>query len=123
MADTKKVLIVEDDTLISSMYKIKLEQDGYAVVVANNGSEGLVKVKAEKPDIILLDIIMPQLDGFTVLEGMRGKLGIKAPIIMLTNLGTEEDRAKGEKLGATDYLVKSSVTPAQVSENVTKNLK
>jgi len=123
MADTKKVLIVEDDNMISSMYRIKLEQDGYEVVVASNGSEGLEKAKSEKPDIVLLDIIMPQLDGFTVLEGMRGKLGIKVPIIMLTNLGTEEDRAKGEKLGATDYLVKASVTPAQVSEKVTKNLK
>ncbi|MDO8260634.1 MAG: response regulator [Candidatus Magasanikbacteria bacterium] len=123
MSDTKKVLIIEDDTMISSMYKTKLEQDGYAVVCADNGSEGLEKAKVENADIILLDVIMPQLDGFTVLEEMRGKMGIKVPIIMLTNLGTEEDRAKGEKLGATDYLVKASITPSQVSELVAKNLK
>ena len=123
MPDTKKVLIIEDDTMISSMYKTKLEQDGYTVIIANNGSEGLEKVKEENPDIILLDVIMPQLDGFTVLEEMRGNLGITVPIIMLTNLGTDEDMAKGDKLGATDYLVKSSLTPTQVSENVSKNLK
>lgn len=123
MPDTKKVLIIEDDTMISSMYKIKLEQDGYTVSVANNGSEGLDMVKVEKPDIILLDVIMPQLDGFTVLEEMRGHLKLKMPIIMLTNLGTDEDRLKGEKLGATNYLVKSSLTPAQVSEAVSNNLK
>lgn len=123
MPDTKKVLIIEDDNMISSMYKTKLEQDGYVVEVANNGAEGLDKVKEVHPDIILLDVIMPQLDGFTVLEELRGKMKISVPIIMLTNLGTEEDRAKGDRLGATSYLVKSSLTPGQVSETVTKNLK
>lgn len=123
MPDTKKVLIIEDDTMISSMYRTKLEQDGYKVTVAENGSEGLEKVKAEIPDIILLDVIMPQLDGFTVLEELRGNMKISVPIIMLTNLGTDEDRAKGDKLGATDYLVKSTLTPTQVSEIVEKKLK
>ena len=123
MSDTKKVLIIEDESMISSMYKTKLEQDGYTVVTANNGSDGLAVAKVEIPDIILLDVIMPQLDGFTVLEELRVNMGIKVPIIMLTNLGTDEDKEKGGKLGATDYLVKSSLTPAQVSEMVTKNLK
>lgn len=122
MPDTKKVLIIEDDVMISSMYKTKLEQDGYTVVTADNGSEGLEKAGVEKADIILLDVIMPQLDGFTVLEELRGKMGVKVPIIMLTNLGTDEDKTKGGQLGATDYIVKSSVTPAQVSELVAKNL-
>lgn len=123
MPDTKKVLIIEDDAMISSMYKTKLEQDGYQVECANNGAEGLEKAKSADADIILLDVIMPQLDGFSVLEELRSKMGIKVPIIMLTNLGTEEDREKGAKMGATDYLVKSSITPAQVSELVAKNLK
>lgn len=123
MPDTKKVLIIEDDPMISSMYKTKLEQEGYQVECANNGAEGLEKAKTAVADIILLDVIMPQLDGFSVLEELRGKLGIKVPIIMLTNLGTEEDREKGAKMGATDYLVKSSITPAQVSELVAKNIK
>jgi len=123
MPDTKKVLIIEDDAMISSMYKTKLEQDGYQVECANNGAEGLEKAKLADADIILLDVIMPQLDGFSVLEELRSKMGIKVPIIMLTNLGTEEDREKGAKMGATDYLVKSSITPGQVSELVAKNLK
>jgi DNA-binding response OmpR family regulator len=123
MPDTKKVLIIEDDNMISSMYKTKLEQDGYTVEVANNGAEGVEKAKEVDADIILLDVIMPQLDGFTVLEELRQNMKISVPIIMLTNLGTEEDREKGNKLGATDYLVKSNLTPTQVSEAVTKNLK
>lgn len=123
MPDTKKVLIIEDDNMISSMYKTKLEQDGYAVEVANNGAEGLEKAKVVEADIILLDVIMPQLDGFTVLEELRQNMKVTVPIIMLTNLGTEEDQEKGNKLGATDYLVKSNLTPAQVSETIAKNLK
>ena len=122
MPDTKKVLIIEDDNMISSMYRTKLEQDGYNVVIANNGAEGLDKVREAIPDIILLDVIMPQLDGFTVLKELRESMNITVPIVMLTNLGTEEDQKKGNDLGASDYLVKANLTPSQVSETVKKNL-
>ena len=119
-----KVLIVEDDTMISGMYKTRLEQEGYLVVTAENGSDGLVVAIREKPDLILLDVMMPQIDGFALLQELRLKETFKkTPIILLTNLGTTEDREKGEKFGATDYLVKANLTPTEVSEAVTKYLK
>lgn len=124
MAEKNKVLICEDDTVISSMYKLKLEQDGYMVLTADNGADGLEMAKKEKPNIILLDVMMPQLDGFSVLGEIRNVDGLKkVPVLLLTNLGTEEDKLKGEKMGATEYLVKANLTPGQVSEVVKKYLK
>jgi len=119
-----KVLIVEDDTMISSMYKIRLEQEGHIVAIADNGSQGLEVAFREKPDLILLDVMMPQMDGFTLLQELRLQDSFrKTPIIMLTNLGTIEDREKGKKFGATDYLVKANLTPTEVSEVVAKYAK
>lgn len=119
----KKILIVEDDKMISSMYKTKLEQNGFEAVVANNGAEGVELAAKEKPDLIFMDVILPQLDGFSALQELKTNSKTKKiPVIMLTNLGTEEDRAKGEKFGAVGYLVKASLTPAQVSEEATKRL-
>lgn len=120
----KKVLIVEDDDMIISMYKTKLEQLNYAVFLAHDGLEGLEMTKKEKPDLVLLDIIMPQLDGFSVLEQIKGDSSTKnIPVIMLTNLGTDEDKEKGKLLGAVGYLVKSNLTPSEVGEEVAKYFK
>ncbi|PLX27499.1 response regulator [Candidatus Parcubacteria bacterium] len=120
----KKVLIIEDDAMISGMYKTRLEQEGYAVVTADNGGQGLEVAVIEKPDLILLDVMMPMMDGFALLQELRLKSTFKeTPIIMLTNLGTTEDKEKGEKFGATDYLVKANLTPSKVSEHVAKYLK
>ena len=120
----KKILIVEDDPMISSIYKTKFEADGFAAVVAGNGAEGLDIARKEQPDIIMLDVILPQIDGFSVLEELKkDKLTKDIPVIMLTNLGTDEDKAKGEKMGAVDYFVKASLTPAQISEKIKKHLK
>jgi len=120
----KKILIVEDDNMISSIYKTKFEADGFAAVVAGNGAEGLDIARKEQPDIIMLDVILPQIDGFSVLEELKkDKLTKDIPVIMLTNLGTDEDKAKGEKMGAVDYFVKTSLTPAQISEKIKKHLK
>lgn len=119
MPKTKKVLIVEDDSVLGSMYKIKFETNGFTVKVATNGSDGLEKAKKDDFDIILLDIIMPQLDGFSVLAELKKDAKTKeVPVIMLTNLGTEEDKKKGKEMGAVDYIVKSSLTPTQVSDKV-----
>lgn len=125
MADGKhKLLIVEDDAMIGSMYRTKLEQDGFIVLTADNGAQGLEMALAERPDLVMLDIIMPQLDGFSVLQQLRASSSMKnKPIIMLTNLGTDEDKDKGKKLGATDYLVKANLTPSQISEIIKKYLK
>lgn len=115
----QKVLIVEDDSVLGSMYKIKFETNGFKVTVATNGADGLEAAKKDKFDIILLDIIMPQLDGFSVLAELKADAKTKdVPVIMLTNLGTEEDKKKGREMGAVDYVVKSSLTPTQVSDKV-----
>ena len=120
----KKVLLVEDDKTISSMYKIKIEIGGFEVLIADNGADGLKLAKEQKPDIIMLDVILPQLDGFSVLEELKkGALTKNIPVVMLTNLGTEEDKEKGGKLGAVDYLVKANLTPAQVEEKIEQYLK
>ncbi|MDP2709277.1 MAG: response regulator [bacterium] len=125
MAKSKKtILVVEDDSMISSMYKTKFEADGFSVLIADNGAVGLESAKKAKPDIIMLDVILPQLDGFSVLEAIKKDAAMKKiPVIMLTNLGTDEDKKKGEKLGALDYLVKASLTPAQVSAKIKQALK
>jgi two-component system, OmpR family, alkaline phosphatase synthesis response regulator PhoP len=119
----KKVLLVEDDQMILSMYETKLKQAGYFVITADNGADGLRMALEEKPDIILLDVILPQLDGFSVLEEIKSRENQKAlPVIMLTNLATEDDKAKGIKLGAVDYLLKSNMTPAQLVDTIRKYL-
>lgn len=120
----KKVLIIEDDSMISSMYKTKLTQEGFEVLVAETGSRGLEMAMQEKPDLILLDVILPQLDGFAVLQEIKSAQASTKdiPVIMLTNLSTEEDKDKGAKFGATEYLVKASLTPTQVSDTVKKYL-
>lgn len=120
----KKILVVEDDPMISSMYKTKFEADGFEVFTADNGATGLELIKKEEPDIVMLDIILPQLDGFSVLEQIKKDKTTKdIPAIMLTNLSTEEDKEKGKKMGALDYLVKASLTPGQISEKIKKILK
>ncbi|MEK7557950.1 MAG: response regulator [Patescibacteria group bacterium] len=120
----KKILVVEDDVMISSMYKIKFEVDDFTVVIANNGAEGLELAKKENPDIIMLDVILPQIDGFSVLEELKKDKQTKdIPVVMLTNLGTEEDKAKGKKFGVIDYLVKASLTPKQISIKIKQYLK
>lgn len=119
-----KVLLAEDDAMISGMYKVRLEQEGFTVVIASDGSQAIEVAIREKPDLILLDIMMPQLDGFTVLRELRLKEAFKkTPIILLTNLGTTEDIEKGEKFGASDYLVKANLTPTQITETVNKYAK
>ncbi|MFH1523015.1 MAG: response regulator [Patescibacteria group bacterium] len=120
----KKILVIEDDTMICSMYKTKFEHDGFEVFSANSGMAGLEIARKERPNLIMLDIILPQLDGFSVLEELKKDSKTKmTPVIMLTNLGTDEDKVKGERLGAADYLVKASLTPAQISKKIKEYLK
>jgi len=125
MANSKKtILLVEDDTMISAMYKTKFEQSGFEVLMADNGADGLELALTKKPDLILLDIIMPQLDGFTVLERLKMSSKTKnISVFLLTNLGTEEDIQRGQELGAKDYLVKANLTPAEVLDKVKKEFK
>lgn len=119
-----KVLIIEDEEMLVNMYISKFTKEGYQAEKALNGRIGLEQAKNIKPDIILLDIMMPEIDGFMVLKDLKNDIATKnIPVIMLTNLGQEEDIAKGNQLGATDYLVKANLTPAQVVEKVKTILK
>ena len=125
MADKKyKVLIVEDEETLSQMYAMKFNKEGYDAETALDGQEGIDKTAAFKPDIILLDIILPKVDGFAVLEAIKKeKDSAKIPVIMLTNLGQSEDVDKGKKMGAQDYLVKANCTPMDVVNKVAEHLK
>ena len=125
MTDKKtKVLIIEDEEMLVNMYISKFEKEGYDAFKAENGRIGLEQAKTVKPDIILLDIMMPEMDGFMVLKDLKSDTSTKnIPVIMLTNLGQEEDIEKGNKLGASDYLVKANLTPAQVVDKVKEVLK
>lgn len=120
MAEAKgKILIIEDDRYISKMYQLKLSLEGYEVVVAENGREGVDKVKEFQPNIILLDILMPELDGFEVLKIVKSEEASKnIPVLIMSNLGQEDHIQKGLELGASGYIVKSQFTPSKVVEQI-----
>jgi two-component system, OmpR family, alkaline phosphatase synthesis response regulator PhoP len=120
----KKILLVEDDMMLVDMYTLKFTEAGYEVIQATNGADGFEAAKTNKPDIILLDIILPQMDGFMVMEALKDDKKLKKiPVLFLTNLKQEEDVEKGNKLGAIDYLVKSTLTPTQILERIDKFFK
>lgn len=120
----KKILIVEDDSFVMDIYHTKLTQEGFEVSTAANGMEALKKLEKERPDLILLDIIMPYIDGLEVLEKVRAMEQMKdVPIILLTNLSQKEEVDQGLALGANDYLIKSHFTPSEVLEKINKYLK
>lgn len=108
-----KILIIDDDPFIVEMYVLKLKDEHFTVDFAHNSVDGLKKAAEFKPDVILLDIVMPGSDGFETLAELR-KRGTPAKIIMLTNLGQKEDVERGMKLGADDYVVKAHFTPSEV---------
>ena len=117
----KKIAIIEDDIEISDMYKIKLELGGYVVVSAENGADGLKLIKSEKPDLVLLDLLLPEKDGYEVMEELRKSNDpyIKSlPIVVISNLSNENDIAEAKDLGATDFLVKAKINPSSVLEKV-----
>lgn len=115
----KKILIIEDDKILADMYAIKFRKEGYDVLETQNGLTGLEMAKKEKPDVILLDVILPAMDGFSILAEIRKTEGIEStPVILLTNLGQPGDLEKGRILGASDYLTKSNTTPAEVIKRV-----
>jgi len=114
-----KILIIEDDRYISKMYQLKLSLDGFDVQVADNGRIGVDKVKEFKPDIILTDILMPELDGFEVIKMVKADEESKStPILIMSNLGQEDHIQKGLELGALGYIVKSQYTPSKVVDKI-----
>ena len=124
MADKKvKILLIEDEEMLANMYEVKFQNEGFEVVKALDGASGLEMSKSTNPDMILLDVIMPKMDGFSVLKSMREDPATKdLPVMLLTNLGQDEDIEKGKELGVIGYLVKANVTPSEVVEAVKKEL-
>ncbi|HLC99501.1 MAG TPA: response regulator [Patescibacteria group bacterium] len=123
MSDQKTILLIEDDNFLSGMYETKLKLEGFNVLVAGDGAKGLEYATTKKPDIILLDIILPKMDGFTVLKHLSDSGDIKKiPVILMTNLGQKEDIEKGMSLGARDYLVKAHFMPSEVVTKIRQYL-
>ena len=118
------VLIVEDDVFLAGIYQKKFELEGFKVSLSDNGEKALVDAKRKQPDIILLDILLPKLDGFAVLEKLKADSATKeVPVILLTNLGQKDDVEKGLALGAVDYLIKAHFKPSETVAKVKKALK
>ena len=114
-----KVAIIEDDIAISQMYRLKFETDGYEVQTAENGKVGLELVEQFKPDIILLDLMMPEMTGDQMLAELRKKpWGKDVKVIILTNMGEEEAPKGIKELGVVSFIVKAEMTPRQVAEKV-----
>lgn len=114
-----KVLIVEDDPLMSRMYEKIFTLEKFEVEVAHDGEEGIEKAKLSKPTIILLDVMMPKINGFQVLDKLKLDPETKAiPVVMLTNLASEKDAENAMMKGAVKYIVKSQYEPNQVTQMV-----
>ena len=109
----KKILIVEDEANIRELLRLYLEREGYTVIEAENGVEGIKQWKSEKPDMLLLDVMMPVMDGWTVCKEIRAESDV--PIIMLTAKGETADRVSGLEMGADDYIVKPLEMPEVIA--------
>ena len=119
-----KILIVEDDPLILKMYSEKLSRDGYQVDVAEDGLVGLDKLRKNKPDLLILDIMMPKLSGTELITEIKKDINLeKIPIIVLSNLTEGSEIEKAKKMGIAEYLIKSDLDPEDVSNAVRKYLK
>lgn len=117
-----KILVAEDDNLVAHVIEFKLKQNGYAVVVASQGEEALALAQAEKPSLIMLDWMMPIMDGLEVLRRLKENPDLKnIPVIILTSRSTESDIVEGLNLGATDYIVKP-FKPAELLARIHKIL-
>ena len=118
-----KIAIIEDDQTISQMYRMKFEANGYEVALADNGKRGVALVEDFQPDIILLDLQMPEMNGAEALEEIRKHdWGKSIPVIILTNMGEEESPKELKKLNIESYIVKADLTPSQVVERVKSTL-
>jgi len=123
-SDDIRVLFVEDDPTVAQMYRLKLELDGYQVIMAKDGEEGLRLAREVDPDIVFLDIRLPKVDGFSVLEGLRAADRTRnVPVVILSNYGEQDLVDRGLRLGALEYLIKSQTTPAHLSRGVENWLK
>jgi CheY-like chemotaxis protein len=117
--DKKKILVAEDEKPMANALKLKLESEGYQVVLAFNGKEAIEALESEKFDLLLLDLVMPEKTGFDVLEEIKSK-NLSIPVIVLSNLAQEEDIGKAKKFGVINYFVKSNTSLSEISEHIKK---
>lgn len=118
-----KVAIIEDDASIVQMYQLKFQTEGFDVQTAGDGETGLVLIESFQPDVVLLDLMMPTMNGFDMLAKLRSTAnGMKMKVIVLTNMGDTETATRVFKMSANDYIVKAEFTPKQVVERVQKLL-
>lgn len=121
MGKDKKILVAEDDKFIAHAYKNALKMEGFNVELASDGEEALAKAKTFKPDLMLLDLVMPVKNGFDTLRDLR-KHNTKLPVIILSNLGQESDIKQCEKFGISDYLIKSNISMKEVISKILEHL-
>jgi len=124
MSEIKKtILIIEDDKFLRELISQKLKKEGFSISEAIDGEKGLQKVKTEKPGLILLDLILPGIDGFEVLTEVKKDPALaEIPVIILSNLGQKDDIERGLKLGAVDYLIKAHFTLGEIIKKIKKIL-
>ena len=119
----KKILLVEDEEIMIGLLQRKLTQEGYDVSVARDGEEGLKLIREIMPDIVLLDIIMPRMSGFEVMEKMQEDKELnKIPVIVISNSGQPVELDRAQKLGARDWLIKTEFDPQEVVNKVAKQI-
>lgn len=119
-----KILIVEDDKFLRGLIASKLAKEGFEVVEAVDGEDGVKKIPEAMPDLVLLDLLLPGIDGFEVLKQVKAIEASKnIPVIILSNLGAKEDIEKGLSLGAIDFMVKAHFTPEEIIEKVRTSIK
>jgi len=117
--DKTKITLIEDDKILSRVINEELSEAGFDVSLAYDGEEGLEVVRSKKPDLILLDLVMPKKNGFEVLEELKAsKETVNIPIIILTMLGQEEEVEKGLKLGANQYVIKSQYAVTEIIDKI-----
>jgi len=134
----KQILLIEDDPFLIDIYTTKLKEEGFSIEVATGGEEGLRKLREKKFDLLVLDIVLPKIDGWEILEKLKTELPKEAKvkmrtkfsspiknlkIIILSNLGQKEEVEKGLRLGAEKYLIKAHYTPTEVVEEIKQVLK
>ena len=119
----KRILIVEDEEIMLDLLQRKLKTHGYEVLVARDGEEGLKSIKEEKPDLIIMDLVMPKMDGFMVMEEIQKDEDLKKiPLIVVSNSGQPVELNRVKDLGAKDWLIKTEFNPQELVEKIKKQL-
>ncbi len=118
-----RIVIIEDEALIRDLLEMKLKEEGFEVLSAEDGEKGLELIEKERPDLIILDIVMPKKTGFEVLEEMKKKGLSDIPVIVISNSGQPVELSEAQKMGASDWLIKTEFDPQEVLEKVKKYIR